>query len=145
MAKSYSDKLKDPRWQKKRLEILSRDNFTCQSCYDNESTLHVHHKAYFKGKEPWDISNEYLITLCESCHEWETENWKYSYSLVIDELIKSPFLSSEMKILSNGLHNYRIVSDPEAVANAIALILMDPDSQMKAIDLYINRRRDING
>jgi len=32
MAKlTYSEKLKDPRWQKKRLEILSRDNFTCET------------------------------------------------------------------------------------------------------------------
>jgi hypothetical protein len=26
----YSKKLKHPRWQKKRLEILDRDKFTCQ-------------------------------------------------------------------------------------------------------------------
>ena len=25
---SYSDKLKDPRWQRKRLEIFERDNWT---------------------------------------------------------------------------------------------------------------------
>ncbi len=27
----YASKLKDPRWQKKRLEILQRDDFACQS------------------------------------------------------------------------------------------------------------------
>ena len=65
---TYSEKLKDPRWQKKRLEILQRDNFTCQLCGDTETTLHIHHKKYFKNKEPWDINNKYLVTLCKHCH-----------------------------------------------------------------------------
>lgn len=46
----YSDKLKDPRWQKKRLEILTRDEWTCQICFDTESTLVVHHQKYKAGK-----------------------------------------------------------------------------------------------
>jgi hypothetical protein len=74
MAKSkseYSQKLLDPRWQKKRLEILSRDEFECQICCETTKTLHVHHKIYFKGKEPWEITNEYLTTLCRDCHEEE--------------------------------------------------------------------------
>jgi hypothetical protein len=65
--------LKDPRWQKKRLEILSRDEFTCQFCRDTESTLHVHHLAYVYGRNPWEYENYYLLTLCESCHEFEHE------------------------------------------------------------------------
>lgn len=42
----YSEKLKDPRWQKKRLEILNRDEFACRFCGDNKSTLNVHHISY---------------------------------------------------------------------------------------------------
>lgn len=70
--KTYSEKLRDPRWQKKRLEILDRDNWTCQNCGDEKSTLHVHHLDYEKGLEPWDYEDEYLQTLCETCHEGET-------------------------------------------------------------------------
>lgn len=66
---TYYEKLKDPRWQKKRLEILQEHDFTCDICYDYESTLHVHHKEYFKGKEPWEYDNNQLSVLCESCHE----------------------------------------------------------------------------
>lgn len=65
---TYKEKLKDPRWQKKRLEILERDNFTCCQCGDKEETLHVHHKGYIKGNEPWEYDNNYLETLCETCH-----------------------------------------------------------------------------
>lgn len=69
--KTYSEKLKDPRWQKKRLEILERDNFTCTECGDKESPLHVHHKIYIFGNEPWDYKDENFITLCELCHDQE--------------------------------------------------------------------------
>jgi hypothetical protein len=70
MAKlSYLDKLKDPRWQRRRLEILNRDGFKCRSCCTEDKTLHVHHWRYEKGVEPWDAEDDDLITLCESCHE----------------------------------------------------------------------------
>lgn len=66
---TYSEKLKDPRWQKKRLEILERDKFTCKKCDDTETTLHVHHLKYQKGKNPWEYNKKDLITLCEHCHQ----------------------------------------------------------------------------
>jgi len=71
-----------PKWQKKRLEILSRDNWTCQNCQDNESTLHVHHKEYIKGRKVWEYDNYNFITLCEECHrighEIDNHNKKYN-------------------------------------------------------------------
>lgn len=64
---NYSELLKDPRWQRKRLLVFERDNWTCQSCLDTNSTLHVHHTKYI-GEFPWDCPDDYLITLCEKCH-----------------------------------------------------------------------------
>lgn len=63
---TYSEKLKDPRWQKKRLEIFNRDSFTCQLCSDDKKPLSVHHKQY--SGEPWEAPNEALLTICELCH-----------------------------------------------------------------------------
>lgn len=63
---NYSKLLKRPNWQKKRLEILNRDGFTCQLCGDTESALHVHHKMY--SGNPWDIPNNQLTALCQQCH-----------------------------------------------------------------------------
>jgi hypothetical protein len=37
----YLEKLKDPRWQKRRLEILQRDNWYCQRCYNDSQTLNI--------------------------------------------------------------------------------------------------------
>ena len=67
--KSYADKLKDPRWQKKRLEILERSEWACLNCGDSESPLHVHHLVYERGVEPWDHDNQYLVAVCVDCHE----------------------------------------------------------------------------
>lgn len=66
---TYSEKLKDPRWQKRRLEIMSRDAFKCVWCGCAEKTLHVHHESYKAGLEPWEYADDVLQTLCESCHE----------------------------------------------------------------------------
>lgn len=65
---TYAEKLKNPKWQKKRLEVLQRDNFTCCLCSDAETTLHVHHKTYKKGVDVWDYPNDNFQTLCEDCH-----------------------------------------------------------------------------
>ena len=60
---NYSEQLKSPMWQKKRLEILNRDNFTCQDCGDTESQLQVHHKSYVFGNKVWEYDNDNLVTL----------------------------------------------------------------------------------
>ncbi len=82
--KTYGELLKDPRWQRKRLEILSRDEFTCLSCGDKESTLHVHHKHYRRGARPWEYDSAYLVTLCENCHEAITVDSKAISELIND-------------------------------------------------------------
>lgn len=73
---SYAQKLKSPQWQKMRLRVLEADGWTCQRCGDTESTLHVHHKAYLRDREPWDYPICALVTLCEECHEFESGEGK---------------------------------------------------------------------
>lgn len=66
---TYSEKLKDPRWQKKRLEIMQRDNFQCVTCGEKDKTLHVHHLFYISGRMPWEYLDANFRTLCWQCHE----------------------------------------------------------------------------
>jgi hypothetical protein len=68
-VRTYFEKLRDPRWQKRRLEIMNRDGFKCRICADAASTLNVHHLRYEKNADPWDYPDESLITTCELCHE----------------------------------------------------------------------------
>lgn len=89
----YSEKLKDPRWQKKRLEILQRDEWSCKRCNSKENTLHVHHNSYSYGKDPWDYDESNFITLCEKCHETE-EYYRYRIRETIADML-SRGLSSE--------------------------------------------------
>lgn len=83
---TYKEKLQSPKWQKKRLEILQRDNFQCFDCGNSESQLHVHHEIYFKDLEPWECPDECLTTLCSNCHEMyhivekQSEFLKHLYS-----------------------------------------------------------------
>lgn len=70
--KTYWELLKDPRWQRRRLEILEREDFACENCGSKDKTLHVHHKIYRKGAMPWDYADRDLMSLCEDCHEAET-------------------------------------------------------------------------
>lgn len=65
---TYSEKLKSPLWQRKRLQVYERDNWTCVLCSDNATELHVHHKSYQPGKEPWEYELDNFSTLCKHCH-----------------------------------------------------------------------------
>jgi hypothetical protein len=73
----YSELLKHPKWQRKRLEIMQRDNFKCCLCLDEETTLNVHHKQYMNGKKPWEYEDDNFMTLCEDCHSLVEDYKRY--------------------------------------------------------------------
>jgi len=84
---SYAEKLKDPRWQKKRLEIFERDEWKCILCDDTEATLHVHHTKYLPNHNPWDYDNGDLETLCDVCHEM-THDYEYDVAEIKGNISK---------------------------------------------------------
>lgn len=69
---NYQEKLSDPRWQKKRLKIFERDNWTCRKCGDQSTTLAIHHLYYLDNTDPWDYPDDALLTLCKTCHDKES-------------------------------------------------------------------------
>jgi len=83
---TYAEKLRHPMWQRKRLEILERDRFKCSCCEKNDETLHVHHKIYESGKEPWEYPDENFETLCKDCHDFE-EDFKSCYREKVKEFL----------------------------------------------------------
>lgn len=68
---TYAEKLLSPLWQKRKAEILLRDNYTCRSCGAKDITLHAHHIFYVTDTDPWDYTDEALITYCDVCHNTE--------------------------------------------------------------------------
>ena len=98
---NYSELLKSPVWQKKRLEIMKRDKFKCKKCGDENQTLNVHHKKYINGAKPWEYENSELITLCQDCHSIVT-----GYS----DLIGDNFDNAKIvKITGFADKNFRVV------------------------------------
>lgn len=91
MGKTYAEKLKDPRWQRKRLEILNRDKWACRFCQDDKTELHIHHVKY--TGEPWEGKDEDKITTCKYCHlileDLKEDIKTYGYTVV--KIVKRPF------------------------------------------------------
>jgi len=62
---TYAQYLSSPAWEKKRLQILNRDNFICRFCSSSKATQ-VHHLSYQNlGSE----SELELISVCYRCHQ----------------------------------------------------------------------------
>lgn len=74
--KAYELLLKDPRWSRKSYYIKKRDHERCVICGETQK-LNVHHTNYGDIEKPWDVPNEWLITLCEGCHK-KVHNGKLS-------------------------------------------------------------------
>lgn len=96
MAKSYNKKLLDPRWQKLRLEVFKRDEWTCQICAAKDKTLNAHHCHYTNHSEgPWDYNAESLITLCQDCHENEHLIWPEYKDELLQSVVLAGFKTAE--------------------------------------------------
>lgn len=85
---SYSRKLAKPSWQKVRLKILERDNWTCQYCQDTETELQVHHLRY--SGEPQDAPLGDLITTCADCH-FIISDLKRIFDIKVLHIRKKPY------------------------------------------------------
>jgi hypothetical protein len=131
----YLAKLKDPRWQKKRLEVFERDEWTCQSCFNRKSTLVIHHKLYLTHKNPWDYPDELLITLCEDCHQSETLNIPTVESNIMYQL-KSKFLSWGLHELYDGFYKLELLHNQDIVAGAYGLALANADIQKLLLEHF---------
>jgi hypothetical protein len=131
---TYQEKLKDPRWQKKRLKILERDDWACQKCFDTESTLHIHHR-YYRKCEPWEYPDDALVTLCENCHEEEKESRPiYEHDLL--KRLRLNFLAEDVNILTEGFHSMPILHCSNVVASAYSWALKDKKVQKELIERY---------
>jgi len=135
---AYSEKLRDPRWQKKRLFILERDDWTCQRCSGDESTLVVHHRRYLPNTEPWDYPNDLLVTLCEDCHEGERINWPESEKLLL-EVLHTIFFAEDVHGLAIGFHHLGQSPECELLSRTLEWVFSSPDIIQDLVGRY-NRR-----
>jgi hypothetical protein len=134
----YSDKFLDPRWQRKRLEIFERDKWACRSCSNTKETLHVHHLAYLNNTEPWDYKDELFLTLCATCHEFET-NERYAVELDLLSMLKhGGFLVNSISELAGGFHQLNLIGNEYLTARIIAFALETPTIMKTLETFYFN-------
>lgn len=130
---SYAELLKDPRWQRKRLEVMERDNFTCRWCGADDKTLNIHHLHYIKGRKPWEYENDDLLTVCEGCHK-DDKGLRGNAEAQLVEVLKMGGWSSEhLQGVANaldslGIHQFRVDGVWNVhFGNMIKDIFADPD------------------
>jgi 5-methylcytosine-specific restriction endonuclease McrA len=70
--KTYSEKLRDPRWKRRSFECKASRGDRCQECGQTREecceSLETHHVIYLRGVEPWDYPDELLRVVCRTCH-----------------------------------------------------------------------------
>lgn len=144
---AYAEKLKDPRWQKRRLQILERDHWNCTACNDESSTLHVHHLFYENDKEPWEVEENALTTLCEECHEFESKERGAVENTLISGFRRSGFLCGDLIDIAGAVAFMPHTHIRDVVSSAIAWAIRTPDVQRDLIEryfLYLSERRARN-
>jgi hypothetical protein len=105
---TYAEQLLDPRWQKKRLEILDYFNFQCEICGDDKSTLHVHHKRYIRGRKVWEYENKQLACLCKICHSNQHDSEHKFDELIGHIQLDGPNNKDDVYFLIAGFINYEV-------------------------------------
>jgi len=136
-SEDYAEKLKNPRWQKKRLQILERDGWMCQRCLDTETTLHVHHRTYVSGREPWDVPDELLVTLCEGCHKEETERRK-AYEKQLLEALRYHFFFDDIEELAVAFADMKSDHRGSTISSALSHVISDESSLAILVEAYMD-------
>ena len=117
----YAQKLQDPRWQRKRLEVMQAAGWKCVICGDEKEELNVHHPAYDSSLEPWQYNN--LQCLCKTCHTIQhlpKDKMKIHAKSLVTKTIwithKAEFLSSlDLLMRSMSRNGEKYVSQLEAI------------------------------
>jgi hypothetical protein len=120
---SYADELRKPQWQRKRLEIMARDDWRCTGCSADDKPLHVHHERYINGRKPWEYADNDLKTLCEECH---------SLFHKINDAYKAKDFDEKNQLLK------KILGNPESfVKRGPFAIVADPRDSSKCFVIHI--------
>ncbi|MBA7475647.1 hypothetical protein ES707_11019 [subsurface metagenome] len=138
---TYAEQLKDPRWQKKRLKIFERDNFTCRSCGSYSKTLNVHHRYYIQNKKAWAYPDNLLITLCEECHKYEQGFLKDVYH-DIPRIFLMKHLPSELIVI---MQKYVAGHIEFGFSPGFKLSEQKPKTFKEYLNQSLNELRDRNG
>jgi len=137
----YAEKLRDPRWQKLRLQIFERDRWTCQHCYrkmEEAGNLQVHHKyRLYPPVDPWEYPTGALITYCEKCHLKDEQDRGQAENALIWALKRRGLHSDVLRSFAADLERMIVINDdPQLIFYAMMGVLTDKDLQKQAIETF---------
>lgn len=115
--------LESPLWQKKRLFIFERDNWTCCCCGEKTKSLHIHHWQY--GSAPWEVDDDMLITVCKDCHLFITKN-------------KTASLEETLQLINLQRKGIKLNN----IENTLMALAIKNDDDLKKYINYISERYD---
>lgn len=138
---TYKEKLPDPRWQRKRLEVMDRDNFSCVRCFASDKSLQVHHKKYIKGREPWEYDHSELETLCYRCHEKEhnipaKDSYERNVQTLVGKVVEQPEIIQALDLQIDNLMQGLKTQKDEAITEDIMKNVMFLQSKKKELLSY---------
>lgn len=113
--KTYSEKLKDPRWTIFSNSVKKVYDNRCVGC-GCEENLNTHHLIYKKGVAPWDYSLNEVTVMCKSCHnEFHKNEIKLKEILMNNRLMfgyEFGIIIKVIELMSNiGTNDYRKIYD----------------------------------
>lgn len=135
---AYLAKLRDPRWQKLRLEILERDGWRCGYCNATDKTLHVHHLWYEDDAEPWDADPSALQALCEECHKWFTTMDRVSNREIPRALRRLGVDPESMFEVATAISESPLEIEPCEVVALVALFFSNPWFRQQMSGILLN-------
>lgn len=106
-------------------------------CAETEITLNVHHRYYEDGKEPWEYPIQSLVTLCEECHEAETESMKSTVATLLKTL-KSQFYSGDIITIAAAFYYSKPPCVEEVFCCAIEHWLTNETLAKEMVDRYLD-------
>ncbi len=135
---SYSQKLQDPRWQKKSQLVKTRAGWKCQHC-NSTTNLETHHCYYTpmrEGNEPWEYPLSALRCLCRLCHEkrekTESRIRAHMAKLRTDQIDK----------LKEGLDSACYWFEDDAVIELLSKLGHSDEKIYMAVGEFLKRRND---
>ena len=146
---AYGEKLKDPRWQKLRLQVFERDEWACRWCYAKKQTLAVHHLWYETEAEPWEATPESLLTVCESCHQTEYDSRAKYEALLLEAIRRKGFSFVGLMHFKAGVDSLLLTGLADYQATAIGLrmkdILLTEEETARVINCITLRQAEERG
>lgn len=116
---------------------MERDEFTCQRCLNKDQMLIVHHLSY--AGEPWDATDEMLITLCKDCHDYEHQA-KKQMGEVAEICALGNILNLDVIYLLQEIHYRGALKNIDFLnSSLIAFALIDDDCMAFIRKKYFDR------